>query len=596
MAFQTVFRRARAWTRTILGRSILFSLAMLLLMLLMAGVVTDTSQKALRDEIMKRNTAQAEAVAEQLALSLGKTMDIQREMLYDTDINRLGVVPGYFSAPQLIQAMLRAEDDMRILTSSSPLIQESFFMAPAIGKTITGGGVSPLSEADFDRFSRLCADQETPLTESDGEYYILMAYPIYNSYLKENGPLYLLGLQLNQKAIASLLSSHSSGPDEGIYLFSENGRVIGRANESAIPVSEERLFQAAQSQAAFDTVAESGVRCLVSAGRSTAPQNLLTLISVAPYDQAFSVLNRQGALFVALIVLLIAATLAYMAHLWHAIHKPLNKLACAFRQVEKGDFAVRIHHDREDDFGSIYQQFNSMAGRLGDLIEQMYMQTIRTQRAELKQLQSQINPHFLYNNLFMLRSLAQLGDTATIETLTSEMGEYFRYVTRVGQQEVPLSAEADHARNYAMIQDMRFSSRIRLDFPELPEEMRNITVPKLILQPLLENAYQHGLKETSSGGRIEIRYSKTEKEAAITVEDNGSGLTDEMLDTLRSGLENPDVEETTGLINIHRRLRLRFGEKGGLAFDRGPLGGLRVTMRIPVEEGRDGDAPRADRG
>ena len=588
-------RRAYAWSQTILGRSILFSLAMLLLTLVVAGLVTDTSQKALRDEIVNRNTAQAEAVVEQLALSLGKTMDIQREMLYDTDLNRLGVAPGYYSSSQRIMAMLRAVERMRVLTSSSPLIDQSFFMAPSIGKTITADGVETMDEAGFERFSGLCGGQQTAFAEQDGRFYILMAYPIYSSYLKENGPSYLLGVKLNQKAITELLSSHLSQKEEAVYLFSEDGKVISRINEN-IRIAENTLFEAAKTQTAYDTAAEGGLRCLVSCARSAAPANMLTLVSVEPYDQVFSVLNRQGALFVALIVLLIAAALGYMAHMWRAIHKPLNKLADAFQQVEKGDFSVRIHHDRADDFAYIYKQFNSMNGRLSDLIEQMYMQTIRIQRAELKQLQSQINPHFLYNNLFMIRSLAQLGDTATIETLTSEMGEYFRYVTRSGQPDVPLSAEVDHARNYAMIQDMRFSNRIKLRFPPLPEDMKDIIVPKLILQPLLENAYQHGLKETTANGLIGVRFEKTGGDAAILVEDNGQSLTDEALANLTESLENPDVQETTGLINIHRRLRLRFGAPYGLSFSRGGSGGLLVKMLIPAKEGGNEDATGADRG
>ena len=163
--FSHLCRRAYAWGQTLLGRSILFSLAMLLLTLLAAGLVTNTSQKALRDEIVKRNSAQAEAVVEQLALSLGKTMDIQREMLYDTDLNRLGVAPGYYSSSQRIMAMLRAAERMRVLTSSSPLIEQSFFMAPSIGKTITADGVESMDEAEFERFSLLCGGQQTAFAE-----------------------------------------------------------------------------------------------------------------------------------------------------------------------------------------------------------------------------------------------------------------------------------------------------------------------------------------------------------------------------------------------------------------------------------------------
>lgn len=190
----------------------------------------------------------------------------------------------------------------------------------------------------------------------------------------------------------------------------------------------------------------------------------------------------------------------------------------------------------------------------------------------------------------------KLDQKAITALLSSHLSRKDEYVTRSGQPDVPLSAEAEHARNYAMIQDMRFSNRIRLRFPPLPGDMKDIIVPKLILQPLLENAYQHGLKETMANGLIDVRFQKTETEAVILVEDNGKNLTDEALESLKESLENPDVQETTGLINIHRRLRLRFGAPYGLSFNRGESGGLLVKMLIPASERRDADAPGADRG
>ena len=156
-------RRAYAWSKTILGRSILFSLAMLILTLIVAGLVTDTSQKALRDEIVNRNTAQAEAVVEQLALSLGKTMDIQREMLYDTDLNRLGVAPGYYSYSQRIMAMLRAMERMRVLTSSSPLIDQSFFWLLPSARPLRQTAWKPWTKRNLNG-SACCAAASRPLS------------------------------------------------------------------------------------------------------------------------------------------------------------------------------------------------------------------------------------------------------------------------------------------------------------------------------------------------------------------------------------------------------------------------------------------------
>lgn len=595
MKHNQAFERLRGWTRSILGRSVLFALGMLVMMLLMAAWGTGSSQNTLRREIVTRNTVQVSAAAEQLAISLDKTMDMQRELLFDNDINRLGVTPGYYTAPQKALAMLRVMDRMRILTSSSPLIRQAFFMAPSIGRTITADSVDPLSDADFLRCNDLCVNQTQAMIETDGQFYIMMAYPTYQHYLKENGASYLLCLQLDQEAIAAFLSAHGALEDDVLFLFSDDGRVITQINQAQGSFDPQALFRRAREESAFDLTCTDGTKYLVSSAVNSTSAKTLILVKLQPARQAFSAVNLQGLFFTLLALLLIFANLAYAAHVWHVIHKPLNKLAEAFQQVEQGNFSLRIHHTRDDDFSNIYHRFNKMNRRLGELIEEVYMHTIRTQRAELKQLQSQINPHFLYNNMFMLRSLAQLGDTATIETLSTEMGEYFRYVTRLGKQEVPLEAEVAHARNYAMIQDMRFSTRIRLDFPALPVEYCSVTVPRLILQPLLENAYQHGLKDTPSNGLLKIRYLRDADALCITVEDNGACLTDELLQELSASLSNPDVEETTGLINIHRRLQLRFGEGYGLHFYRSELGGLGAAMRIPFTERSDPDAKSHDR-
>ena len=572
----------RAWLRSLQGRSVLFSLSMLLIMLLIASMVTSYSQQTLWREIVARNTTQVDAAAEQLALSLDKTMDMQRELLYDEDINRLGVTPGYYSQPQQVLAMLRVMDRMFMLTNSSSLVSEAIFLAPSIGKAITASGVEALSTEDFQRANDLCVNQTQALIEMDGQFYIMMAYPTYNYYLKENGASYLLCLRLNQQALAAYLSAISAQEGEVILLFSNDGKLVSSLIPDGLAFDAGELFALAQGASAFEVTLSNGQRYLASAARNTSSTKTLTLVKLQLYDRAFSVLNLQGTIFVGMILLLILINLGYIFHMWHRIHKPLHKLSEAFAGVERGDFSIRIHHARDDDFAEMFQRFNQMNQRLGELIEQVYMQTIRTQRAELKQLQSQINPHFLYNNLFTIRSLAQLGDTDTIETLAAELGEYFRYVTRTGNQEVSLEEEVAHARNFAAIQDMRFSSRIRMTFPALPPAMAQAVVPRLVLQPLLENAYLHGL-EHASRGEIRLSFLREAGDVLICVEDSGDSLTEDVLAAMTASLTNPDAQETTGLINIHRRLRLRFGPGYGLTFTRSPLGGLRVTMRIPLD-------------
>ena len=587
--------RIRSFLHTIPGRTAAFLLPMLLLLLVSVAWVTHSSQAALQREIVAWNGEQASADMEQLMLSLNRTIALQRSLLYDSDINRLGVMPGYFTQPQKIRSMLRVMERMSQLAGSSPFIQSAEFLAPSVSRVISDSEVNPLSEEEYRRINDLYLVREQTFTQIDGETCIMMPYPSYHNYLKENGASYLICVKVNWQEVASFLASHSVMKDEATFLFTRDGEAVCAVKEEAAEFDTALLHELAQTSSAFELTGNDGRAYLGSAVQSGEVNPSFMLVKLQPAQRAFSELTTQRNFFIALFILVIVINLLYMVHLWHVIYKPLNKLSRAFQQVEQGHFDLRIHHNRDDDFADIYHSFNQMNERLGELIEQAYMQTIRTQRAELKQLQSQINPHFLYNNLFMIRSLAQLGDTDMIETLAADLGEYFRYINRTGSQEAPLSMEVAHARNYAQLQDMRFSTRIHLHFEALPEEFADATVPRLILQPLIENAYQHGLKDTLSRGELHVGFEADGQDILIIVEDNGPDVTEPLIRELTASLSNPDVQETTGMINIHRRLRLRYGEPYGLSFSRSPLGGFRAAMRIPLKGDEAGNAARFDR-
>ncbi|MDQ0877722.1 sensor histidine kinase YesM [Paenibacillus sp. V4I3] len=254
--------------------------------------------------------------------------------------------------------------------------------------------------------------------------------------------------------------------------------------------------------------------------------------------------------------------------------------------MENGDLDVNIQHESKDELGYLYGRFNQMVTNLRSLIDQVYRQKIMTQRAELKQLQSQINPHFLYNSFFILRTMAKIGDVERIGQFATQLGEYFQFVTRNASDEVLLRQEIHHARMYTEIQELRFSRRIRVQFDSLPPEIEQVSVPRLIVQPIIENAFEHSLEQMKRSGCVVIRFETAESEIRIVVEDNGESLTDEALQRISDTLDNDDEQtETTGLVNIHRRVKLTFGEAYGLRISRSELGGLQATISIPLKGG-----------
>ena len=160
------------------------------------------------------------------------------------------------------------------------------------------------------------------------------------------------------------------------------------------------------------------------------------------------------------------------------------------------------------------------------------------------------------------------------------MGNYFRFLTRNGSDDTTLEQETEHARSYAAIQGVRFAGRLTIEFGELLPEWKEVKVPRLILQPLLENAFEHGLENRVSDGLLQISFLPRERGLEISVEDNGEDLKDEDIQRMQEKLQERESEEITGLSNIHKRLKYYFHGKAGLAIERSRLGGAAVKIKI----------------
>jgi two-component system sensor histidine kinase YesM len=244
---------------------------------------------------------------------------------------------------------------------------------------------------------------------------------------------------------------------------------------------------------------------------------------------------------------------------------------------------IHIKHRNYTEFDYLYGQFNSMVSKLNILIHEVYESQINSQRSELKQLQSQINPHFLYNTYFMVRRLAEEYDYDNVARLTQHLGDYFLYITRNAEDEVRLETEWNHTISYIEIQSMRFQQRIVTQVSGLPDSCKDIMVPKLFLQPLIENAYVHGLKDKMAGGRVELSIHEQSGFLQVKIEDNGESYDEDRIEVVKRQLTYNEIgAEKTGLINVHRRLQLTFGKAYGIRLSKGTMGGLSVEMMIPT--------------
>lgn len=267
------------------------------------------------------------------------------------------------------------------------------------------------------------------------------------------------------------------------------------------------------------------------------------------------------------------------------IHKPLIKLVEAFKLLRSGDFSVQIIDQQKNEFSYLYESFNDMSLNLHDLIANDYQKTLLLQTAEFKQLQAQINPHFLYNSFFMLQRMLQRGSFPEAIEVSKELGSYFEYITKNSLQSVPLSDEYEHARIYANIQAMRFQHRISIEVDPIPKEFKDFLVPRLILQPILENAFFYGLENKISNGLLRMRLNPiSSMQIMITIEDNGDELKPETLEALSIQLQSihtqPISGEITGIHNIANRIYLYYKNSSSLQVSRSELGGMRVALLL----------------
>lgn len=293
---------------------------------------------------------------------------------------------------------------------------------------------------------------------------------------------------------------------------------------------------------------------------------------------ALAIVLFTGFLLLAFLLLLrsvIRPTRLFHAHIHsirggdrRAMHKPLNLKGC--REIS----------ELSDEFNGMLSQILFLEEQLVKTVENLYATDIERQKAEIAHLRSQINPHFLYNTLESIKGLAARHGVPEIADIATAIGKISRYSIK-GSATVTLAEEMEIADAYLRIQKIRFGNRFE-PIMNIPENCRTLTVPKMLLQPLAENAVIHGL-ENRNEGTLYISAHTHEGDLLVTVQDDGEGMRPERLDEIRRLLEEetPDCGQI-GIRNIHRRIRLSCGEKYGLTIDSAPQSGTKVTVRLPA--------------
>ncbi len=269
------------------------------------------------------------------------------------------------------------------------------------------------------------------------------------------------------------------------------------------------------------------------------------------------------------------------------VREPIEKLESVTRKLAEGDMSARLPLTQVEDLWNLTGQVNIMADNLEEMMRQRVDDERKLKKAELRTLQAQINPHFLYNTLDAIVWKAEAGDEEEVIHLTRALSDFFRISLSSGADWISISQEKKHIAGYLSIQKTRYRDILNYEI-DIPDEIGSYYILKLLLQPLVENALYHGIKFKRGGGRISVSGRKEGEDLIFTVRDTGRGMDEETLGRIRERMaaREPTHETGTngyGLVNVNLRIRLYYNQPEGLNIESGPEG-TTVSFRVPCRK------------
>ena len=406
--------------------------------------------------------------------------------------------------------------------------------------------------------------------------------PTYDGNLKNNGERILISLSLSEQDNAVLV------------MMLDNDYITDALSLGAMPQIHTTIYNAGGLLNIVCTDGKRNISELLTRAPMDKPLlergNVIfctEILQIIPLYASFGTssvdtnLPLYTVFFIMACLLLCIVAFILFVMFRHYFNKPYAKLLEAMNEVSKGNYDVRLDDRISTDFQFIYDGFNYMTSSVSGYIEENYRQKVMRTESEFKALQAQINPHFLYNCFANIRSFCKMGDIESVALMTESLSKLFLYITRSASPIVPLCDEIDNLKNYLQIQQMRFGDRVSVQVDDLPEAFRDMPIPKLCLQPIAENSYKYAFADKVDGGIFRVSYTAIDCALSIVLEDNGE-VSDEQIMQIAASLT--DSAETSGLVNVSRRLRHYADGYGELEVARSSLDGLCVTIRLNIEK------------
>ncbi len=395
----------------------------------------------------------------------------------------------------------------------------------------------------YDDPSEYCLNQRSPVITFMTKIYDASLFPG-----KKTVGVYLMNVPL--AVIDDLLENEDSEAGAQIRMTARDGSVLYDSQHKQDGKMTELVNENEDSYTTVSQIGTTGMEI-----RCELPRAFL-----------FREMANLRTPIIMIVVVSLLLTLLFVSMIGHMYRKRTRNLMAYMQEVQGGHFDARIEDEKEDEIGILSRSFNEMCERIDTYIDQVYKAEVESKNAQINALQTQINPHFLYNTLESIKAQAiKEGDSATPEMIVL-LGKMFRWITRTDQHFVTIEEELEYIDTYLKLQSYRYDEPLDIDI-QVDEQYLDYGIPKLTLQPIVENVIKHGLVSIDRRGLAGITVKKKGENLEISVYDNGKGMDEDRLEEIRERLKQVTKQEdfsSIGIQNVRSRIGLLFGPQYGI--------------------------------
>lgn len=393
----------------------------------------------------------------------------------------------------------------------------------------------------------------------------------------------VLFVDLNYSAIRTLCDASSVGEKGYIFILDDQGNIVYHPQQQQLynELQTEHIDEVRNCEKKYLELGKGKDARLYTISKSE--KTGWIVVGCSLHAELLKRSNQAQQIYLIIAIVLVVVALFISSVIAKNITRPIQKLQTSMKFVEEGNFqAGNVEVESKNEIGCLTESFNAMTGRIQELMEQNVEEQKAKRKSELKALQSQINPHFLYNTLDSIIWMAEGNKKDEVVLMTASLARLLRHNISNEEEENSIAQEIEYCKNYLTIQKMRYQDKLEYDICVEPE-LKNHKIIKLVLQPLIENAIYHGLKYKESKGFLMIRGYEQGQTIIFEIEDNGVGMSQEVLEHIFESHKVNYRSNGVGVYNVQKRIKLTYGQEYGVSY-RSVLGeGTVATVVIPKE-------------